>query len=147
MNAEFKVVKSDGTKSIIDLDKIHRMVEKACKGITGVSESSVEMNSGADQSDFVFTIVAPVQIIYPNGGEVLNAHDVFNLTYSTAPYVSAVKLDYSINGGISWSNIDTYQSGGSYDWTIPNIPSSQVLVRVQDQGITCIQHILRNIFV
>ena len=91
----------------------------------------------ADQSDFVFTIVAPVQIIYPNGGEVLNAHDVFNLTYSTAPYVSAVKLDYSINGGISWSNIDTYQSGGSYDWTIPNIPSSQVLVRVQDQSVTC----------
>ena len=34
--AEIKVVKSDGTKVEINLDKIHRMVEKACKGITGV---------------------------------------------------------------------------------------------------------------
>ena len=91
----------------------------------------------ADQSDFVFTIVAPVQIIYPNGGEVLNAHDVFNLTYSTAPYVSAVRLDYSIYGGINRSNIAQSQSGGSYDWTIPNIPSSQVLVRVMDQSVSC----------
>ena len=46
MNTEIKVVKSDGSKVNIDLDKIHRMVEKACRGITGVSESSVEMNSG-----------------------------------------------------------------------------------------------------
>jgi len=33
-----KVVKSDGSKVEINLEKIHRMVEKACKGITGVSE-------------------------------------------------------------------------------------------------------------
>ena len=39
MNAEINVIKSDGSKSIIDLDKIHVMVEKACRGINGVSES------------------------------------------------------------------------------------------------------------
>ena len=44
-NGGIKVVKSDGTKVSIDLDKIHRMVEKS-RNITGVSESSVEMNSG-----------------------------------------------------------------------------------------------------
>ena len=38
MNAEINVIKSDGTKSIIDLDKIHVMVEKSCRGINGVSE-------------------------------------------------------------------------------------------------------------
>ena len=45
-NGGIKVVKSDGSKVSIDLEKIHRMVEKACRNITGVSESSVEMNSG-----------------------------------------------------------------------------------------------------
>ena len=40
------VIKSDGSKVTIDLDKIHIMVHKACKGIAGVSESLVEMNSG-----------------------------------------------------------------------------------------------------
>ena len=38
MNSDIKVVKSDGSKVSIDLDKIHKMVEKACRGITGVSE-------------------------------------------------------------------------------------------------------------
>ena len=46
MNSEIKVIKSDGSKVSIDLDKIHKMVEKSCRNITGVSESLVEMNSG-----------------------------------------------------------------------------------------------------
>ena len=40
-----KVVKSDGSKVEINLEKIHRMVEKACKGITGVSSGSNSANS------------------------------------------------------------------------------------------------------
>ena len=45
-NGDIKVVKSDGSRVDIDLDKIHIMVSAACKNITGVSESLVEMNSG-----------------------------------------------------------------------------------------------------
>ena len=45
-NGDIKVVKSDGSRVDIDLDKIHVMVSHACKNITGVSESLVEMNSG-----------------------------------------------------------------------------------------------------
>ena len=36
MNTEIKVIKTDGSKVSIDLDKIHRMVEKSCRGITEV---------------------------------------------------------------------------------------------------------------
>ena len=46
MNSPMLVIKSDGSKVVIDLDKIHKMVYKACKGIAGVSASMVEMNSG-----------------------------------------------------------------------------------------------------
>ena len=38
MNSEVKVIKSDGSKVSIDLEKIHVMMNKACRGITGVSE-------------------------------------------------------------------------------------------------------------
>ena len=55
MNTEIKVIKSDGSKVDIDLDKIHRIVEKACRTITGVSESSVEMNSGLQFYDGITT--------------------------------------------------------------------------------------------
>ena len=36
---ETQVVKSDGSIEPIDLDKVHRMVEAACKDVAGVSES------------------------------------------------------------------------------------------------------------
>lgn len=40
------VEKRDGTVEVLDLEKIHKMVEEACQGLGGVSSSQVEMNSG-----------------------------------------------------------------------------------------------------
>ena len=42
---ETYVIKRDGEKTPLDLDKIHAMVEHACRGLAGVSESQVEMNA------------------------------------------------------------------------------------------------------
>ena len=54
-NGDIKVVKSDGSRVDIDLDKIHIMVSAACKNITGISESLVEMNSGLQFYDGITT--------------------------------------------------------------------------------------------
>jgi len=89
MNAEFKVVKSDGKKSIIDLDKIHRMVEKACKGITGVSESSVEMNSGLQFYDGITT--KDIQQIL-----VKSASDLISLEHPNYQFVAARLLLFGV---------------------------------------------------
>ena len=43
---ETKIVKRSGELEQIDLEKVHKMVEAACKDVSGVSASSVEMNSG-----------------------------------------------------------------------------------------------------
>ena len=55
MNSALLVVKSDGSKVEIDLEKIHKMVEKACRGITGVSESMIELNTGLQFFDGITT--------------------------------------------------------------------------------------------
>ena len=34
---EINVIKRDGSKTPLDLDKVHRMVELACEGLAGVS--------------------------------------------------------------------------------------------------------------
>ena len=46
MSNGIKVVKRNGETEKLNLDKIHVMVEHACKGLAGVSESQVEMNAG-----------------------------------------------------------------------------------------------------
>lgn len=45
MVTNINVVKRDGEKEPLDLDKFHKVVEHACEGITGVSASQVEMSS------------------------------------------------------------------------------------------------------
>ena len=45
MSNGFTVKKRDGSVEKINLDKVHTMVEHACRGLAGVSESQVEMNA------------------------------------------------------------------------------------------------------
>ena len=39
------IVKRDGSKENLNIDKIHVVVEHACKGLAGVSSSQIEMNA------------------------------------------------------------------------------------------------------
>ena len=43
---EINVIKRDGTKTPLDLNRLHHFVEHACKRLAGVSKSQVEINSG-----------------------------------------------------------------------------------------------------
>ena len=56
----------------------------------------------SDVSDFSFTILAAVQLVTPNGGQQWNAYETKEVVFIKAPYVSAVALDYSLDGGESW---------------------------------------------
>ena len=89
MNGEIKVVKSDGSKVSIDLDKIHKMVHKACKRITGVSESLVEMNSGIQFFDGITT--KEIQKIL-----VKSASDLITLDNPNYQFVAARLLLFAI---------------------------------------------------
>ena len=104
MNSEIRVVKSDGTKVGIDLDKIHRMVEKSCRGITGVSESLVEMNSGLQFFDGITT--KEIQKIL-----VKSASDLISLESPNYQFVAARLLLFAIQKQVfntKWKDAEIY---------------------------------------
>jgi hypothetical protein len=83
-------------------------------------------NSGSDMSDANFTIVGgsglSVTVISPNGGEVWEAGSAHNLTWTATDDVgvTAVDLEYSTNGGSSWTLIAAGEANsGSYPWVAP----------------------------
>ena len=49
--SNINVLKRDGTTEELNLDKVHKMVEFACEGLTGVSASQVEIQSGLQFCD------------------------------------------------------------------------------------------------
>lgn len=84
-----KVIKSDGSSDSLNLDKIHRMVNKACEGITGVSQSLVEINSGLQFYDGITT--KEIQKIL-----VKSCSDLISLENPNYQYVAARLLLYSV---------------------------------------------------
>jgi murein DD-endopeptidase MepM/ murein hydrolase activator NlpD len=72
-------------------------------------------------------------IISPNGGEVLSSGTKYNITWSTSGLISNVKLEYSIDNGVSWSTITSSTTNtGVYIWTVPNIGTWRAKVRISD---------------
>jgi uncharacterized repeat protein (TIGR02543 family) len=77
-----------------------------------------------------------ITLMSPNGGECWTAGTTHSVTW-TSSGVSTVKLEYTTNNGNTWlpMSINKLASGGSYDWTIPNVPSKQCRVKVLDAAI------------
>lgn len=101
-----------------------------------VSECGVD-SGPADDSDQVFSIVEPstaaITVISPNGGEKLVVDTVCEVKWANSGEVGNVKIDYSTNGGESWTNIvESTDNTGKYNWTVPDNTSTDCLIRVSE---------------
>ncbi|AON98555.1 ribonucleotide reductase subunit A [Synechococcus phage S-RIM2] len=90
---EIHVVKRDGQSETLDLDKIHVMVEHACNGLAGVSESQVEMNAGLQFFDGIKT--ADIQEIL-----VRSANDLISLEAPNYQFVAARLLLFGLRKAV-----------------------------------------------
>lgn len=101
-----------------------------------------------DTSDIAFTITPTfdVQLLTPNGGEFWVAGTSQSIIYNLQGTSSAVRIDYSTNGGNNWSTIVSNTTGGAYSWNIPNIPTNQALIRVRDVSNYCKEDISNAVF-
>jgi ribonucleoside-diphosphate reductase alpha chain len=84
-----KVKKRDGRIESLDLDKMHLMVEEACKGLAGVSASQVEMTSGIQFYSGIST--GEIQEIL-----IRSASDLIDLDHPNYQYVAARLLLFSV---------------------------------------------------
>ena len=84
-----KVKKRDGRIESLDLDKMHLMVEEACKGLAGVSASQVEMTSGIQFYDGITT--GEIQEIL-----IRSASDLIDLDHPNYQFVAARLLLFAV---------------------------------------------------
>ena len=84
-----KVVKRNGSIESLDLDKMHIMVEEACKGLAGVSASQVEMTSGIQFYDGIST--KEIQEIL-----IRSASDLIDLDHPNYQFVAARLLLFAV---------------------------------------------------
>ena len=88
------VVKRNGRGAEpLNLDKVHRMVEYACEGLAGVSESQVEMNANLQMFDGIST--RDIQEIL-----VRSANDLISLENPNYQFVAARLLIYGLRKNV-----------------------------------------------
>jgi len=84
-----KVVKRNGSIEPLDLNKLHKMVDEACKDLAGVSASQVEIQSGIQFYDGIPT--AKIQEIL-----IRAASDLIDLDHPNYQFVAARLLLFSL---------------------------------------------------
>ena len=93
MTKEINVIKRNKDQAPYDLNKVHRMVELACEGLAGVSESAVEINSGLQFFDGIKT--SDIQEIL-----IRSANDLISLEHPNYQYVAARLLLFSLRKAV-----------------------------------------------
>ena len=121
MNPDIKVKKRNGRGTEpLDLNKIHVMVEEACKGLSGVSASQVEIQSELSFYDGITT--ADIQETL-----IRSASDLISLDNPNYQFVAARLLLFSLRKSIyhkmydAWTLLDQINYGiehGVYDSAI-----------------------------
>ena len=98
---EIHVIKRNGEKELLNLEKVHAMVEHACRGLAGVSESAVEMNANLQFFDGIKT--ADIQEIL-----IRSANDLISLEAPNYQFVAARLLLFGLRKAVYNGHPDGY---------------------------------------
>ena len=95
------VVKRNGSVESLNLEKIHKMVEMACDGVAGVSESAIEMNANLQIFDNIKT--NDIQEIL-----IKSANDLISLDTPNYQFVAARLLLFSLRKAVYNAHPDSH---------------------------------------
>lgn len=89
-----------------------------------------------------------ITITSPNGGESWTGCTTQNITWSASGTSNYYSIDYSTDGGSSWTSVTSYYNttGGTYSWTVPNVSSSNCKIKIIDSNNSGINDQSDNIF-
>jgi ribonucleoside-diphosphate reductase alpha chain len=101
-----KVRKRSGVLEVLDLNKMHKMVEEACKDLASVSASQIEINSGIQFYDGITT--AEIQEIL-----IRSASDLIDLDNPNYQFVAARLLLFALRKQL-WGRMHEHPSLGDH---------------------------------
>ena len=137
MSNGIMIVKRDGRKEPLNVDKIHFVVEEACLGLAGVSSSQIEMNANLQFYDGMST--GEIQDVL-----VRSANDLISLDAPNYQYAAARLLSY----GLYKQVFGQYESVPLKDIIVNNISrgvyDKEILTWYTDEEIAALDSYIRH---
>jgi hypothetical protein len=79
-------------------------------------------------------VLTTLQLLSPNGGEVLVSGSVFPITWNSSENIVRFDLMYSADNGSTWANIASGIAGNSYSWFVPKLKKNNPNCLVKLKG-------------
>jgi ribonucleoside-diphosphate reductase alpha chain len=137
MSNGIMIVKRDGRREPLNVDKIHFVVEEACLGLAGVSSSQIEMNANLQFYDGMST--GEIQDVL-----VRSANDLISLDAPNYQYAAARLLSY----GLYKQVFGQYESVPLKDIIVNNISrgvyDKEILAWYSDDEIAALDSYIRH---
>jgi alpha-tubulin suppressor-like RCC1 family protein len=89
-----------------------------------------------------------IDLVSPNGGEQLATGNVFSVIWEASSLIENVKIEYSADNGSTWLETNPANTGnsGSYLWTIPQVNSSECLVKISNAADDTVFDVSDSVF-
>ncbi|MBL4710006.1 MAG: T9SS type A sorting domain-containing protein [Flavobacteriales bacterium] len=109
-----------------------------------IQEESVFFKLQSNQMPFIFDVsdsafaIHKFKLYQPYTNQVFYQGATANITWGKSlTSDSTITLLYSINNALTWDTIAThFPNTGSYSWTVPNVQSSQLKLRIEGVSLT-----------
>lgn len=125
------------------IDNVNNMeqvtLESPASGNYTVKVSGNAVPSGPQNYFVVYSYIKnEIVMTYPRGGESFVSGETEILHWDAHGQTGSFTLQYSTNGGSSWTTISSTVNGANryYNWSVPATTSGQVRVRVTRGGLT-----------
>ncbi len=83
-------------------------------------------------ANFVPAGQVSVLVLTPNGGESLTGGTVVPIQWQVEGPIERVNIELSLDGGSTWARVSQPSAqGGTWDWLVPTVNSSQCLIRIR----------------
>ncbi|MBK6417858.1 MAG: WD40 repeat domain-containing protein [Ignavibacteria bacterium] len=73
---------------------------------------------------------AQLRITSPNGGEIFDSGTTVTLRWTGTAFPDSVTIEYSMDSGVTWTEIVRNWQQTTYQWLVPGTPSNTCLLRV-----------------
>jgi hypothetical protein len=115
------------------LPNISDIADYCLIGIWSVADENIYKTS-----DDFFTIIPDssyYSIQQPNGGEILQSGEEYQILWTSGGDVGSVEIYYSIFGGESWYLIDDNEANdGSFIWSVPSVQGTNDACKIKIQS-------------
>ena len=90
---------------------------------------------------------APIlTVVDPIGGEFIPIGFEYMISWDTIGETGNIIIQYSLDNGSTWNDIDTVDNTGNYQWLVPNVTSEQCLIYIADEDNMTVYDVSDEVF-